>query len=296
MDIIAAVRHVRISLLTVGLALACAAVAWAAPVQFLIDSQPVGFGRDVIVDFNPSTVASRAETPDSLAFLMPARWRFDHRAVGRECTPAQAAAVRCPQAAQVGYGHAVIHFTGYLFPGGESDAVAYVTPYVGQPQHAGDPASLVLEVEVLGAQPFIDAANRYLTGSQRIRQRYSVTGRLIALRRGPYGLKADFAGFPGGMTVPPQLASAGVTASITRFKLQLGAVRRVRKGTVDAFRAPTASGGTQTIRVRDHKLIGYHLLTRGARCPASRQWPWELQVGFPEGTQHITGTVTCGGT
>jgi hypothetical protein len=187
----------------------------------------------------------------------------------------------------------VIHFTGYLFPGGESDAVAYITPFVGKPQQAGDPASLVLQVEVLGARPFIDAANRYT--SQKLQERYSITGRVTPERRGLYGLEASFNGFPGGMTVPPSLAQAGVTASITRFKLQIGAVRRVRKPTLDKFSAPTATGGTQTLRVHDHVLLGYHLLRRGGLCPASRLWPWELQVGFPEGVQQITGTVACGG-
>jgi hypothetical protein len=293
LDIIAAVRRFRrVLLVVVGVSCALAAAAVAAPVQFFVDSLPASFGRDVVVDFNPSTLASRAETPDSIAFLLPAHWRFDHRAVKRECTQAQAAAVRCPAAAQVGYGHSVIHFTGYLFPGGESDAVAYITPYVGVPSAAGDPASLVLEVEILGAKPFIDAANQYL--SQKIREKYSIVGRVERLR-GTYGLEASFSGFPGGMTVPPPLAAAGVTASITRFKLQIGAVRRVKKPTVDKFKAPTPSGGTQTIKVRDHVLIGRHLLRRGSRCPASRKWPWELKVGFPEGVQNVTGTVTCGG-
>jgi hypothetical protein len=293
MVIIVAVRRIRLLPLALGAALLCAATAGAAPVRFLIDSVPAAFGRDLVVDFNPSSMASKAETPDSIAYFLPAGWRFDHRAVSRECNPAQAAAVRCPAASRVGYGHAVIHFTGYLFPGGESDAVAYITPFVGRPQQAGDPASLVLQVELLGARPFIQAANRYLT--HKLQERYSISGRVVPLRHGRYGLKASFNGFPGGLTVPPPLAQAGVTASVIRFKLQIGAVRRFKKPTIDRFSAPTASGGTQTVRVRDHVLLGHHLLQRPVFCPGSRAWPWELQVGFPEGTRVLTGTVACGG-
>jgi hypothetical protein len=292
MDIVAAVRVSRIVLLVVALLAMGTAVAVAAPVQFFIDSEPVGLGRDVVVDFNPSTLTSEAETPDSLAFLLPATWRFDHRAVARECTPAQAAAVRCPYAAQVGYGHVVLQAQGYLFPGGQTQVVAYITPYVGEPRQAGDPASLVLEVQMLGIEPLIDAANQYLR--TKIKPTYSITGRVIPLHSGAYGLEASFDGFPGGLTLPPQLTASGVSVTVTRFKLQIGAVRRVKKPKIDKFSAPTLSGGTQTIDVRDHVLIGYHLLSRGRFCPSSDQWPWELQVGFPAGVQDVKGSVTCG--
>jgi hypothetical protein len=286
------VRLARILVCAAFITVLTVAVAVAAPVQFLIDSEPVGLGRDVIVDFNPSTLTSEAETPDSIAFLLPAHWRFDHRAVARECTPAQAAAVRCPYAAQVGYGHVVLHLQGYLFPGGETDVVGYVTPYVGEPERRGDPASLVLEVQMLGVQPLIDAANKYL--ATKMKQTYSITGRVISLHSGSYGVEASFDGFPGGLTIPPELSSAGVSATVTLFKLQIGAVRRVKKPTIDYVTAPTLSGGTQTLKIHDHVLIGYHLLSRGRLCPASDRWPWQLQVGFPSGVQDVDGTVTCG--
>lgn len=293
MVIIGAVRRIRILLLALGAALLCAGTAWAGPVNFLIDSEPPALGRIVVMDFNPSTVASKAETPGSIAFLLPAHWRFDPRAVSRECNPAQAAAVRCPAASQVGFGHSVIQFTGYLFPGGQTQVVAYINAFLGPPRQAGDRASLVLEVEALGAKPFIVAANRYL--AQKLKEKYSIIGRVVPLRSGAYGLEASFSGFPGGYTVPPQLAAAGVTASVTRFKLQIGAVRRFKKPIVHRFSEPTATGGTQTLKVHDHILLGHHLFQRPLLCSAARQWPWEIQVGFPEGTQDITGTVGCGG-
>jgi hypothetical protein len=290
--IIAALRSLRIVGIGLLASVLIAGVAWAGAVKFLIDSEPVSLGRDVVIDFNPSTLAPRAETPDSIAFLLPARWRFDHRSVARECTAAQAAAVRCPAASRIGYGHVVIHVQGYLFPGGETDAVSYVTPYLGRPQQAGDRASMVLEVELLGVDPLINAANRYL--QTKIKKRYSIVGRIVALKSGAYGLKTSFSGFPGGITVPPALASAGVSVSIRRFDLWVGAVRRVRKPTIHRIEAPTASGGTQTITIHDHVLVGHHLLRRGRRCPAGRRWPWRIQVGFPDGAGTLVGSVRCG--
>jgi hypothetical protein len=292
MDIIAAVRVIRTSLMVVVAAALGAAVAWAGPVSFFIDSEPVGLGRDVVIDFNPSTLTSEAETPDSIAFLLPAHWRFDHRAVGRECTPAQATAVRCPAASQIGYGHVEMHLAGYLFPGGDTTVVGYVTPYLGQPQQSGDPASMVLEVQLLGVQSLVDAANKYL--STKIKQTYSITGRIIPLHSGAYGLEASFTGMPGGITIPSELTSAGVSATVTRFKLQIGAVRRVRKPKIDKVTAPTLTGGTQVLKIHDHVLVGYHLLRRGPKCPANKLWPVELQVGFPAGTQDLKATVKCG--
>src|SRR5437588_3733939 len=93
----------------------------AAPVQFLPDQLPAALGRRVLIDVNPSKLSARQETPTSIAFFLPRRWLFDARAVARECTPAQAAAVRCPRASRVGLGHLVLHVAGYLFPGGQTD-------------------------------------------------------------------------------------------------------------------------------------------------------------------------------
>jgi hypothetical protein len=283
---------VRVPVLALALTALAAAVAVAGPVTFLIDSQPVGLGRHVLIDFNPSKLTSRAETPDSIAFFLPSRWQVDHRAAARECTPAQAAQTKCPTASRIGIGHAVIHVSGYLFPGGQTDGVAYVIPYLGRPAAPGDPASIVLQVQLLGLDPLINAANQYL--STKIKKKYSITGRIIPLRSGQYGYEASFSQMPGGFRVPPPLAAAGVSVTITRFKLEVGAVRRVRKPTVDVIHTRGANGKPRTVRIRDHVLIGYHLLKRAKACPGSGLWPWQIQVGFPEGTQTITGTVKCG--
>jgi hypothetical protein len=268
-------------------------VAVAAPVRFDTDSFPVLRGRMVHIDFNPSKLVPSAETPNSVAFFLPKAWTFDARAVSSECTAAQAAAVKCPNAARIGLGVAVVHVTGYLFPGGATDGVGYLTAYLGQRSRPGDLASIVLEVEYLSAEPLIREANKIL--GTKIPVKSSLTGRLFKIRLGGFGMEASFSGFPGGITVPPALAALGVKASATRFKLQVGAVRRVKKPIVHVITVPTTTGGTTVKRIPDHVLVGYHLFTRPAACPAAADWPWQIYVGFPSGTQVIGGTVRCYG-
>jgi hypothetical protein len=271
----------------VGVAVIVAVAQAAGPVRFLPDAQPAGLGRLVLIDSNPSRLTSRRETPSAVAFLLARRWTFDKEAVKRECAPADAAAANCQRVSMVGFGHVVVHVTGYLFPGGETDGVAYMTAFLGHPVAAGDPASMVLQVRWLGADQLIAVANRYF--GTRIKKKSSIIGRIIRLGSGRYGLEVRFDGFPGGIRIPPSFQSAGVSATITRFKLEIGRVRRVRRPVTRTVSTPTG-----TITIHDHVLIGHHLLARPSTCPASRLWPWQLVFGFPEGAQRVSGTVRCG--
>ncbi len=268
-----------------------AGAAQAAPVTSLADSLPPARGRQVQLNFNPSMYIAQNETPSSLAFFLPARWRLDARAVKRECTVAQAAAVKCPKASWIGFGYTATHLAGYLCPGGGTDAIAYVNAYLGQPTAVGDPASMVLEVNLLSAQPLISAVNQTL--GTHLKSKYSVIGRVTRLRSGLYGLEASFNGIPGGITVPQVPGCSGLSARVTRVKLLIGVVRRVKQPIVHVITVETLSGPTKK-RIHDHVLIGYHLLDRPVTCPATRQWPWQILVGFPAGQQRVAGTMPCG--
>jgi hypothetical protein len=268
-------------------------VAAAAPVRFDTDSFPVLRGRMVHIDFNPSQSLPSPQTPDAVGFFLPNGWTFDARAVSKECTSAQAAAVRCPNAARIGFGHVVTHITGYLFPGGATDAVAYMTAYLGHPTASGDLASIVIEVAYLSAEPVIREVNKYL--GTKIPIKSSLTGRLFDAHFGEFNLEARFSGFPGGITVPPLFAALGINAGVTRFKIEIGAVRRVRKPIVHLISVPTSSGGTTIERIPDHVLVGHHLFTRPAACPRSQKWPWQIEVDFPQATEDLGGTVRCYG-
>jgi hypothetical protein len=291
---IASVRSIRrILVLALALTAVSVAAAQAGAVRYLVDSlsRPTTLGTDIVIDFNPSMLLSQAELPNSIALFLPAHWRFDRRGVAGECTPVQAAASGCPANSRMGYGHAVVHITGYLFPGGETDAVAYITPYLGQPVQAGDKASIVLQIQILGLAPVVDAV-RQETGIT-LRTTYSVIGRLIPLHAGLYGLEASFSGFPGGISVPPALQARGLSVSMTRFKLLFGSVRRVTKRIYLIQKIPTLTGGTTTLKIPDRKQVPYHLLAKSKICPADNQWPYEIQVGFPGQAQSITGGMTC---
>jgi hypothetical protein len=281
------VRSTRVLSATFVLLGSLIAVAWAAPVRYDTDSFPVLRGRMVHIDFNPAKLIGATETPSSLAVFLPRGWSFDARAVRRECTAAQAAAVRCPGSSRIGFGHVVAHISGYLFPGGATDGVAYLTAFLGQRTAPGDLASIVIEVEYLSAEQLVRVANTYL--GTRIPISSSIVGRLERVS-GRYSIEASFAGFPGAITVPPALSAAGVRASVTQLKIEAGAVRRVRKPFVHVIRI-----GSFAERIHDHHLIGYHLFRRPAECPSPSVWPWRIDVGFPSGTQTLAGTVPCYG-
>lgn len=267
-----------------------AAIASADPVRFDPDSLPVHRGRIVLVNFDPSKLVTQTQTPGSISFALPARWAFDARAIKRECTPAQAAAVRCPHESRIGFGHIVTHVTGYLFPGGGTDSVAYLTAFLGQPVSHGDPASIVIEAQLLGVDPVIAALNKYL--GTKIARKTSITGRIERVRSRRYGLLFSFSGLPGGLSIPPVAAAAGIKAAVRRFKLEVGAVRRVKRPFVHRIPIETLDGPSVEV-VRDHHLVPYHLLTRPAACPGSGFWPWQIKLGFPAGTQTISGTTRC---
>jgi hypothetical protein len=91
---------------------------------------------------------------------------------------------------------------------------------------------------------------------------------------------------PGGWTVPPPLS-----ASVPRFKMQFGALRRVRKNITRKQRVPTPTGGKKTLRIRDHVLVGFHLLRRPKGC--RRGYRWRITAQFPTGTETATGTQRC---
>jgi hypothetical protein len=263
-----------------------ASVSSAATVRFPPDTLPPARGQQVAIDFNPGL----SVTPSSVALLLPARWRYDSRAVKHECTPAQAAAVACPRASWIGFGHTVSHVSGYLCPGGGTDAVAYLKFYAGPPTQPGDLGSIVAEVDLLSADALINDLNRY--AGTNLRAQSSEIGRVIAVHGATYGLKVDFSSLPGGITVPAVPLCSGLSAQVTRFKALVGVVRRVKKPTVHTITVQTLSG-PQTKQIHDHVLVGYNLLSRPFNCPPSGLWPWQLVITSRQGSQVLLGTAQC---
>jgi hypothetical protein len=274
----------------VSLLAPAAAAAATAPVRFFADTRPPARGQQVRIDLNPSQDAPQTESPNSIAFYLPAHWQYDGRAVKAQCTPAQAAAVSCPQESWIGFGHVVTAVWGYLCPGGGTDAVAYMNAFAGPPTQPGDLASMVIEVELLSTNPLINDLNQFF--GMHIRNRYSVIGRVLAVHSGRFGLEVSFSGIPGAIAVPQPPFCPGLTAQVTRFKLLVGVVRRVKKPTVHRITVQTLSG-PKTETIHDHVLVGYHLLKRPFNCPSSGSWPWQVVVGFPQGPAVVAGSAAC---
>jgi hypothetical protein len=183
----------------------------------------------------------------------------------------------------IGFGHAVVHVAGYLFPGGEDDIVGYITAYLGTPVTPGDPASIVLRVELLGVERIKEAIQQN-TG-YTIRTVTTVTGRIVNRPAGTYGLRVVFDGLPGGFQAP-----SPVSVQVTRVKLQLGAVLLKRVKFVRRYAVPGLAG-SHVLRVHDHRLVAYNLLTNPPACHGS--WPFQLRLGFPSQTTTYTARVRC---
>jgi hypothetical protein len=273
------------------LALASAAAAAVSAVHFYPDGLPASVGTHFQIDFNPSK-SIQPETPSSMALFMPQGFVVDTTAVTKRCSPAQATAMTCPQASRIGFGHAVIHVSGYLLPGGGTDGIIYMTTFLAPPRQPGDPAGVVLYAQWLGVDQALKALNHYLP--RPIPASTEVTGRIVRLGSGGgrYSLEVLFDGLPGGFRLPPPVTSAGIAAAVTTFKLDMGAIHRYKKPIVHVI---TAAGlnGPIVQRIKDHVLVAHHLFARPLHCPGSGMWPWQITVGFPDGNAVDSGQVRC---
>jgi hypothetical protein len=114
----------------------------------------------------------------------------------------------------------------------------------------------------------------------------STTGRLTQLSSGPYGLQLQLASpFIAGLRLPPP-----VTAQLTRFKLQIGAVLLKRVNFFRVLKVPSLSG-TRTLRVKDHRLVPHYLFRNPRACHGS--WPFQFQAGFPGFAETVNASARC---
>ena len=283
-------RRRRRAILATVLAGAAAAGPAAAQTASPIALSPAGTGAptEFSLDLHPSAAAQESSSPSGVAIWLPKGMALDVRSRRHLCTSAEAAAIRCPPGSDIGFGHGVVHVAGYLHPGGDADAVSYVRAVLGQPVSPGDPASVVFEVQLLGVSRI----------QQAIEQNFGVwipftgrvTGRVERVNSGPYGLELSFDQMPGAISLPATLAQNGVTASFTRLKLQLGAVRFVKRPFFHHYRVATPNG-TRTFRVPDHRLIAHYLLRDPRRCRGA--WPFQVQLAYPGAPQTFTTHVRC---
>lgn len=246
-------------------------------------------GTVLKVDGNPSALSGMTQSPTSIALFLPRGMRFDTVSRKKLCKAEEAADLRCPRESRIGFGHTIVHLTGYLFPGGETDAVSTFVAFLGEPVQTGDRASLVLQIK-LQPEEVVRGLQEVL-GSNAPRTESSIVGRFIPVTSGPYGLEVRFDGFPGGFSVP-----APLTARVTRFKIALGAIRELKKTyyitrRVTDINRKTGKPYKRTIRIKDHRLISHHLFKNPRTCLGA--WPYALRVGFPTGVVTHTGSLPC---
>jgi hypothetical protein len=260
---------------------AAATAGGSAPVHVspAIASAP----NELTVDVNPSAMSPRRQSPSALSFSLPRGMTLDLGSRTRRCSLAQATAINCPAASNVGFGHAVVHVAGYLDPGGDIDLVAYMRTFLGQPAVPGDPASLVFEVQLLGVGRLEQALKQHFGITVPVTS--SIVARVIRLGAGPYGLMVRLDSLPGGWSVP-----APVTVQLKRFKVQIGAVVLRRVNFVRRYRVQTMNG-PRILLVHDHKLVGHYLLRNPTRCTST--WPFALGAGFPAGTETFVVHTRC---
>ena len=84
--------------------------------------------------------------------------------------------------------------------------------------------------------------------------------------------------------------AAPATATPARLELALSAVLRTRQNFVRRVRVRTLSG-YEVRKVKDHRLVGHHLLRTPRSCNGS--WSSEVRVGFPGGVKRTASRIRC---
>jgi hypothetical protein len=223
---------------------------------------------------------------DSLSFALPRGTRVDTAARERLCGRREAVRSACPASSRIGFGRFVVAVRGFLSGAGEAQVAWLIDAYLGRPLRRGDPASVVLAGKLLGASS-VAALLEPVIGA-RVPATGTAVGRLVRRASGAYGIELRFATLPALLDV-----STPTTATPARLELALSAVRRVRRDFVRRVRVRTLSG-YEVRRVRDHRLIGHHLLRTPRTCNGS--WRSEMRVGFPGRARRTAVHIACSGT
>ena len=216
-------------------------------------------------------------------FALPRGMRVDTAARERLCARREAVRSACPASSRIGFGRFIVAVRGYLSGTGETAVAWKLDAYLGRSIRRGDAASVVLTGQLLGAGN-VAALLEPLLGTFVPRTATAV-GRLVRRRSGAYGIELRFATLPVHLDLP-----APTMATPARLELALSAVRRVRRNFVRRIRVRTLSG--YKIRaVRDHRLIGHHLLRTPRSC--RRSWPAEVGVALPGGVKRTSLRIDC---
>lgn len=257
------------------------ALAQSPPIT--VEPTTAGAGAALVISADESALASNEAPAQSITFALPRGARFDRSSRETLCERAQAARGACPDASRIGSGRFVVAVRRWLLGTGEAQLAWSLDAFLGKPLVRGDAASVVLTGNLLGAGNV--AALLAPALSSTIPNTARAVGRVIERRSGRYGVELRFADLPVNIDVPEPISAAPV-----RMEIALSAVRRTRENFFRRFRVRTPSG-YEVRKVRDHRLIGHHLLRNPRSCRDT--WPAELRTVFAGVEKRTRSTILC---
>jgi hypothetical protein len=242
-----------------------------------LDPGVAGQGTALLVAADATVLSPGGRSPGSLTIVLPRGTRLDTAARKPLCGAGETV---CPESSRIGFGRFIVTVRGYLLGAGETQLAWAVNAFLARPSQRGDAASVVLSSTLLGA----DSVGQLLAPALGSPVPVTATSSARIVRRAS-GIELRLAQMPVELAV-----TAPVTAAPARLELALSAVRRTRQNFIRRFRVRTPSG-YQVRRIRDHRLVGHDLLRAPRTCRGS--WPYELSVGFPDGTRRSSGSIAC---
>jgi hypothetical protein len=227
------------------LAVVAAASARTSPATSLsVNDRPLKAGAPTALTLRTTFDRSTRGELSAIEVDLARGFRFDPRAAV-VCSNAQARAARCPPASTIGSGEGTIVVQGTYLP--RTPYSVGATFYLAKARHPGDIAGLVLDL--------------YETESQL---HATIFGRVMALRRGPYGVALRF--------------SAANTLLPSGYDLSLLALTSL----LQAHR---------TAVVNNHGVV-YDLLTNPGACTRGG-WPVQLRIRSGGRLQGYDSNAAC---
>jgi hypothetical protein len=176
-------------------------------------------------------------------------YHFDPRAARGRCAIARVHSSTCPANSEIGSGQGQVTVLAPAAP--RTEFALGIKFFITAPQHRGDIAGLVL------------AAHEPASGLT-----FNLVGRLVRLRRGPYGLELLFAHTAADLP-------HGITVQLHRVNVLFGTQRTVTRG-----------------HGANRKRVTYHLLRNPMVC-RRHGWPFLLTVTYSTGTEKYSAYGAC---
>jgi hypothetical protein len=252
-------------------AAAVAALAAAAPAgaqstttTATVKVAPNRTNRAVLLTIDAAGGTSAAGIPQGVTVLTARGFGFDPNAVATRCDPAGAQQNSCPAESKIGTGTVDIQVDG-PFAGAIGAGSYHGTSeiFLGAPMQAGDLASLIVRLTILGTTTV-------------------ATGRVIPLATGPYGLQLAFDPLPQPPVQPPP----GYTVNLQALHTDVAATRTMKK-----VRHKRVRRNGRLVRRRVVTRIRHDLVRTPKKCAGT--WPVNVAVRYPARTDTIDTPIAC---